>query len=62
LRYAALLAMSAPAMLGQVPTGTVTGYVHNTTDNAMVGAKVNTRCRADARNLEFTLPLLGLGL
>src|SRR5262252_987896 len=41
LRHAALLLMSTQAIFAQVATGTVTGYVHDTTDAAIVGAKVN---------------------
>jgi len=42
LRYAALfLVISAPAAYAQVATGTITGYVHDATEAAIVGAKVS---------------------
>jgi Carboxypeptidase regulatory-like domain/TonB dependent receptor-like, beta-barrel len=41
LRYAALLAMSAQGIFAQVATGTITGYVHDSSDAAILGAKIS---------------------
>ncbi len=41
LRYAALCLLSMHAVLAQVSTGTITGYVHDSSDAAVVGAKVS---------------------
>jgi hypothetical protein len=42
LRHGALLLMSTQAIFAAVATGTVTGYVHDAADAAIVGVKVNT--------------------
>lgn len=41
LRYAALYLLGTHALLAQVSTGTITGYVHDASDAAVVGAKVS---------------------
>jgi hypothetical protein len=40
-RYVALTLIGAYAVLAQVSTGTITGYVHDASEAAIVGAKVS---------------------
>ena len=41
LRYVALLLVMLHAASAQVSTGTITGYVHDSSDAVIIGAKVN---------------------
>src|SRR5438874_1642725 len=68
-RYAALLLAGLGAASAQVSTGTITGYVHDSTDAAIVGAKVDITQLATSEHREtitnergeFTAPYLRRG-
>ena len=69
LRHVALLLAGLSIALAQVSTGTITGYVHDSSEAAIVGAKVtiNQLATAERRETvtnergEFTAPYLRRG-
>ena len=66
LGYAALLLVGLHAVSAQVSTGTITGYVHDSSDAVIIGAKVNITQLATSERREtvtndrgeFTAPYL----
>lgn len=69
LRYVALLLVGLHAASAQVSTGTITGYVHDSSDAVIIGAKVNITQLATSEHREtmtnergeFTAPYLRRG-
>src|ERR1039457_2706851 len=69
LRYVALLVVGLHAASAQVSTGTITGYVHDSSDAVIIGAKVNITQLATSERREtvtndrgeFTAPYLRRG-
>src|SRR5947209_19433639 len=52
LRYAALLFLALELASAQVSTGTITGFVHDSSDAAIVGAKVSVVHQATSERRE----------
>src|ERR1019366_9456904 len=69
LRYIALLVVGLHAASAQVSTGTITGYVHDSSDAIIIGAKINITQLATSERREtvtndrgeFTAPYLRRG-